>query len=135
MSQNHDIDSDPVRQDNSNKNSEVDHKSEFYRLACIVLRLVIIAISEACARNWGRRLEMMGQSTFIPEEGYGDTVAIAAAMNLSERGAEEMITRNNTPSVRPGQSRVFAFRDVLQKFEPAEITPPPPGKKRPAKKK
>jgi len=117
MSSNEDIDAGPPRQQHSSTNLQIDHRTEFYRLGCVVLRLIIIAVTETCARNWGRRLEMISQAAWIPKDGYGNTEAVAALMNMDPRGVREMGTRNGVPILKPGNERIYHFPDLVKKFE------------------
>lgn len=56
--------------DSSSERGSTDTREEFYRLGCVVLRLIILAVSEACARNWGRRLDAWSRAVVTPSDGY-----------------------------------------------------------------
>lgn len=121
MSKNNDIDTDPVRQDNSSKISQIDHRNELFRLLCIVVRLFLLSYTEKTARNVGRRAELLSQASRVP--GFTDKYGVAANLDMEERGAENLLTQNNVPFKKPGNTRLYKLEDVVDKWDEPEVDP------------
>jgi hypothetical protein len=98
-----------------------EQQEEYYRIGCValklsctVLNLIIMAVTEACARNWGGRLEMMSQSAWLPDRGYGDINAVAAQMNMKVSGARKMVKKlKDIPRNKPGRI-MYRFEDIVR---------------------
>ena len=110
----------PLTQPITNDSPAPDSQQEFYRLACIVLRLIIVAITETCARKLGRRLELLASATMIPETGTGNARACAALMDMTEDSFKQFAKRRNMPVVKPGDELLYAFSDIPRTFEKGE---------------
>lgn len=96
-----------------------DTPAELVRLGCVLLRILIQWATSAAVARIGRRIDLLSQSAYLPEMGYGDTNAIAACLDLKEPGAEQQLRRNCVPSRRPGERNMFRFSDV-----PGELMAP-----------
>lgn len=96
------------------------HQQEFYRLACVALRLFLLLITETAARNFGRRLESWSGAVIIPAQGYGSLSAVQAILDIGEEGAERFVKRNNIPAKKPGRELLYKLSDLTEKFEPPD---------------
>lgn len=101
-----------------------DTTDELVMLACAILRMLLLWLTSETAHRIGQRLGTLSQAAFVPPTGHGNFQAAASLMGMSERGMEEMVSRRNVPTLKPGSERIIRFADLLQTFDPPTDTDP-----------
>lgn len=105
--------------------SEISEQERFYKIWADIGLLVLSLITEACVRNWGRRLEQWSRAAVVPAEGYGNLAAVQAILDMSEEGARDFIKRNNVPAKKPGKDLMYRLADLTEKFTKTPEEPKP----------
>lgn len=114
MSSRHSAQSAPTGQAKSADEQVFDHRSEFYRLGCVLLRFIISAIQSETFQIVQRRFANLARGAYYPESGYGDLDLVAGLSNRTRHAIREQSRRLSVPSKSPGDSLVFQVRDFIQ---------------------
>lgn len=96
--------------------SLIEHKAEYYRLSCALLRIVISVCEHPATRAIANRLALLARVSFIPSTGHGNTSAVAFLLGMTESGSRDLAIRRNLPVLKPGDERIYEFRDITKAF-------------------
>lgn len=99
----------------NNPSSELvdEHRAEFFRLSCCLMRLVLMIVTETAAKTLGKRFELLSRSVIL--QGHTDAAGVAARLGMTERGAEALLERSGSPYVKPGGTRLYAIEELVTK--------------------
>lgn len=103
----------------------LDNQARLFRVWADIGEIVLLVLTCAAAKLIGRRLELLAKSTFLPDTGSGNAYALAAAMNMSESGFQQLAARKHIPRTKPGDELLFRFGDVTKSWQSPAESPAP----------
>jgi len=134
MSSGDNMKSDPVRQDNSNLNSQIEQEQlRYYRTYADIGEWILAIITCQIFVTFAQRVALLAQGAWLP--GMGDAKTIAAVTNKADSTIEGYLSHNPRTKRHFGRQVYYAFADLAIDGEPpAEVAPVKRIRKRTKKK-